>query len=100
MGIAVDVDRERLASFCKRHDVRKLAFFGSAIRGDFREDSDIDVLVEFKQGKTPGLLGMASLEGELSEMFGRKADLRTPAELSKYFRQEVIESASVAYEEE
>ncbi|MFA6242804.1 MAG: nucleotidyltransferase domain-containing protein [Candidatus Hydrogenedentales bacterium] len=100
MGIAIAIDREQLALFCRRNQIRKLAFFGSAIRNDFREESDVDVLVEFGQGETPGLLQMVSLEQELTEMFGRKADLRTPAELSRYFRNEVVESATVAYEAE
>ncbi len=100
MGIAIAVDRGQLAVFCRQNQIRKLAFFGSAIRDDFCEESDVDVLVEFGQEETPGLLRMVSLEQELTEMFDRKADLRTPAELSKYFRNEVVESATVAYEEQ
>jgi len=75
-----------------------LALFGSALREDFSEESDIDVLVEFEPGHTPGLLGMARLERELSHILGgRKVDLRTPEDLSRYFRDEVLREAEVQY---
>jgi len=75
-----------------------LALFGSALREDFSEESDIDVLVEFEPGHTPGLLGMARLERELSHILGgRKVDLRTPEDLSRYFRDEVLRKAEVQY---
>ena len=72
--------------------------FGSALRSDFGPESDIDLLVEFEPGRTPGLLGMAGMELDLSRMFGRKVDLRTPGDLSRYFRQHVIDEAQVQYE--
>ena len=93
----VDVPNERIADFCRRHHIRRLSLFGSILRDDFGLDSDIDVLVEFEPGRTPGLFGMAGLELELSEMFGRKVDLRTPAELSRYFREEVVRASEVQY---
>jgi len=75
-----------------------LALFGSALRPDFGPESDIDVLVEFEPGRTPGLLGMARMERELSALFEeRKVDLRTPEDLSRYFRQKVLEEAEVQY---
>jgi hypothetical protein len=75
-----------------------LSLFGSALRGDFSEESDIDVLVEFEPGHAPGLLGMARLERELSRILGgRKVDLRTPEDLSRYFRDEVLREAEVQY---
>lgn len=77
------VGQEEIAAFCKARHIRKLALFGSVLRDNFRPDSDIDVLVEFEFGHSPGLLKMAGFEIELSEIFGRKVDLRTPAELSK-----------------
>ncbi|MCS7311070.1 MAG: nucleotidyltransferase domain-containing protein, partial [Armatimonadetes bacterium] len=72
--------------------------FGSALRPDFRPDSDIDILVVFEPSHVPGLLGMARLERELSMLLGgRKVDLRTPEDLSRYFRQEVLNEAEVQY---
>jgi len=97
----VIVDRSRLAEFCRRHHIRRLALFGSALREDFSEESDIDALVEFEPGYTPGLLGMARLERELSHILGgRKVDLRTPEDLSRYFRDEVLQEAEVQYAQE
>jgi predicted nucleotidyltransferase len=91
------VDRERVAEFCHRHHVRRLALFGSVLRDDFRPDSDVDVLVEFEQGHVPGFFGLAGLELELSELLGRKVDLRTPEDLSPYFRDQVLDMADVQY---
>ncbi len=98
MNVVPSVPRQRIAAFCRQHGIRRLALYGSALRGDFRPDSDIDVLVEFEPGRTPSLLGIARLERELSPLFGtRKVDLRTPEDLSRYFRQEVIKEAEVQY---
>lgn len=94
-GVVVGADTLRL--FCERHSIRKLALFGSVLRFDFQPDSDIDVLVEFEAGKTPGW-EIVSIEQELSELLGRRVDLRTPEELSHYFRQAVIETAATLYE--
>lgn len=96
----IEVSKERIAEFCRRHHIRKLAFFGSVLRDDFRPDSDLDVLVEFEPGHTVGLLRMAGLELELSAILGRKVDLRTPADLSRYFRDEVVRTSDVQYVEE
>jgi len=97
MSARIPVDREKIATFCRRHHIRRLALFGSVLRDDFRPDSDVDVLVEFEPGHTVGLIRFAGIELELSELLGRKVDLRTPADLSRYFRQEVLESAEVQY---
>ena len=91
------VPRERLAEFCRRNHIRRLSFFGSVLREDFRPESDVDILVEFEPGHTVGLLGLAGLERELAEILGRKVDLRTPAELSPHFREEVMRSCVVEY---
>lgn len=99
MPALLAVDRELLADFCRRHCIRRLALFGSVLRTDFREDSDIDVLVEFASGHTVGLIRLAGIERELSEMLGRKVDMRTPADLSRYFRDEVVRGAEVLYDE-
>ena len=93
----VQVPKEQIEDFCKRHHIRKLALFGSVLRSDFKPESDVDVLVEFESGHKVGLLKMARIESELSDLVGRKVDLRTPGDLSHYFRQEVIENAEVQY---
>jgi predicted nucleotidyltransferase len=95
--VAFDVPKGAIPAFCKRHGIRRLSLFGSALRGDFRADSDIDVLVEFEPGHTPGLISMAALEIELSGILGRKADLRTAADLSRYFRADVVRTAEVLF---
>lgn len=87
-----------MQAFCFRHHIRKLSFFGSVLTPRFRPDSDVDVLVEFESGHTPGYFALSGMEAELSEMLGRKADLRTPEELSPYFRDEVVRTASAQYE--
>ena len=96
----ISFPEEIIAEFCRRYHIRRLALFGSVLRGDFRADSDVDVLVEFQPGHTAGLLRMAGLEMELSEVLGRKVDLRTPAELSRYFRDEVVRTSEVQYAQE
>jgi hypothetical protein len=99
MSLGIQVDQKRVAAFCRKHHIRKLSFFGSVLRADFRSDSDVDVLVEFEPGHEVGLLRMAGLEIELSSVLGRKVDLRTPAELSRYFRDQVIKLSEVQYVE-
>lgn len=96
--VRIAVDRAVIAEFCRRHHIRKLAFFGSVLRDDFRPDSDVDVLVEFEPGQTPGYFNLVDMEDELAAMLGgRKVDLRTAKELSRYFRDEVVTSAEVQY---
>jgi predicted nucleotidyltransferase len=94
----VVVDDEALASFCRANGVRRLGLFGSALHGQLRPDSDIDLLVEFEPGRSPGLLRLAGLELELEALVGRAVDLRTPADLSRYFRDQVSSSARVLYD--
>ncbi len=87
-----------LREFCRRHHVRRLSLFGSVLTSRFRRRSDVDVLVEFVPGKGPGLIGMAGMQDELSTMLGgRRVDLRTAAELSRYFRRDVVSRARVQY---
>ncbi len=95
----IPLDRERVAAFCHRNGIRRLALFGSVLRDDFADCSDVDVLVEFLPGRTPGF-ELARMEAELGELFGRRADLRTPAELSRFFREEVLREAVPIYEAE
>lgn len=96
----IEIPTEQIAEFCRRNHIRRLALFGSILRDDFTPESDVDVLVEFEPGKTPGLLRMAGLEIDLSGIIGRKVDLRTKEDLSRYFRDEVVDSAVVQYDSE
>jgi len=86
-----------IAEFCSRYYIRRLALFGSILRDDFRPDSDVDVLVEFEPGRTPGF-GFIGIQDELSEILGRTVDLHTPGSLSKYFRDEVLQEAEELYD--
>ena len=92
------ISEKKLHAFCRRHHVRRLALFGSAQRNELGPDSDIDFLVEFLEGCTPGLFDLSRMELELTDMLGRPADIRTAAELSRYFRDDVVGSAKVQYE--
>jgi len=92
----IEVPKEEIAAFCRRHHIRRLAFFGSVLREDFAPESDVDVLVEFEPGTRVGLRFFA-LEQELSELLGRKVDLNTPGFLSKFFRDRVIAEAETLY---
>jgi predicted nucleotidyltransferase len=95
----IPVPGKKIREFCRRNSIEKLSFFGSVLRSDFGPDSDIDVLVEFEEGKTPGLFGMSALEQELTTILeGRKIDLRTPADLSRHFRGQVVKEARVIYD--
>lgn len=95
----IEIPQERIDHFCSQHQIKRLALFGSVLREDFRANSDIDVIVEFIPGQRVGMLAMARLERELSHIFdGRKIDLRTPAELSRYFRDDVMRKARVCYD--
>ena len=100
MSVQVSMPRDRLAAFCEAHGIRWMAVFGSALRSDFGPDSDIDMLVEFLPDRIPGLFAFAGMELELTRMLGRKVDLRTPEDLSRYFRQEVLAEAQVQYAQE
>ncbi|MCD6155007.1 MAG: nucleotidyltransferase family protein [Candidatus Verstraetearchaeota archaeon] len=101
MGVRIFIPKDRIADFCRRHHIRRLSVFGSALREDFREDSDVDILVEFEPEHTPGLLKLARMERELAQLLGgRKVDLRTPEDLSRYFREEVLKEAEVQYAQE
>ncbi len=104
-GIGVNpevyVPRDRIASFCEKRGIVWMAIFGSALRSDFRTDSDIDVLVRFDPSRTPGLIRLSAMERELSGLFGdRKVDLRTPENLSRYFRDKAVDEAETVYERE
>ena len=90
-------DPAALRVFCQRHHIRRLALFGSTLKGTARSDSDLDLLVEFEPGARAGYLKLAAMELELGEVIGRKVDLRTPGELSRYFRDDVLAGAEVQF---
>ncbi|HEY8751729.1 MAG TPA: nucleotidyltransferase family protein [Tepidisphaeraceae bacterium] len=93
---SIEIPREGVAAFCRRHHIRRFALFGSILREDFRPDSDIDVLVEFEEGHIPGF-AFFELERELSELLGRRVDLNTPGFLSPHFRDQMqVEEQHVA----
>ncbi len=93
------IPKDFLKEFCRRHHIRKLAIFGSYLRDDFGPESDVDFLVEFDPQHIPTLFDIAGMEIELSDMLGRKVDLRTAEDLSRYFRDEVVAQAEVQYAE-
>jgi predicted nucleotidyltransferase len=97
VSLPIEVDRDTIAGFCRRHGIVWLAFFGSVIHDDFGPDSDVDVLVQFDPTRIPGLLALAEMEFELADLLGRKADLRTPEDLSEYFRDKVVAEAVTQY---
>ena len=97
MTAKIQIPKRLLDDFCRQRRIRKLSLFGSVLRDDFGPQSDVDVLVEFEPGATVGYFELADMELELSELLGRKADIRTPAELSRYFRQEVLAAAETQY---
>jgi len=96
MAMNVQISPDDLADFCRRHHVRRLALFGSVLRDDFGPNSDVDVLVEFEQGHTPGLT-FFTIQDELSELLGRNVDLNTQGFLSRYFRDQVLAEAEDVY---
>jgi predicted nucleotidyltransferase len=96
--LPIALPKEKINRFCQQHQIRKLWLFGSVLREDFSPESDIDILVEFLPEAKVTYFDLAQMERELSQMFnGRQIDLRTPAELSPYFRQDVLETALVQY---
>jgi len=97
MSARISIPNDRIAEICQLYHISKLALFGSVLRDDFRPDSDVDVLIEFEPAHIPGLLGLARIERELTAVIGRQVDVRTPNDLSRYFRQAVIEQAEVHY---
>lgn len=80
-----DLPIKKITEFCKKYPIiAKMSLFGSAVSGSLRQDSDVDLLIEFEPGKTPSLFTLINLEDELKTITGRKIDLRTPEELSRY----------------
>jgi len=98
MNGKIQIPKARLQQFCKVRHIRRLSLFGSILRDDFGPDSDVDVLVEFESNHVPGFFGLAEMQDELESFLGgRKVDLRTPEDLSRYFRNDVLATAEVQY---
>lgn len=95
----IKIPEKKIAGFCKKNHIKKLSFFGSILRDDFRQESDVDILVEFDSEHIPGLITLAGMEIELSKILDRKVDLRTAQDLSSYFRQAVIDGSVIQYAE-
>lgn len=94
----IPIPYKEIAAFCRKYHIRSLALFGSILREDFTPESDIDILIEFEEGKTPGFFTILTMEEELSDIFGgKKIDIRTPEDLSRHFRDDVINSCEVCY---
>jgi len=93
----VELSDRQIQDFCRGHHIRRLSLFGSRLKGSHRPDSDVDLLVEFEPEHIPSMFGMARMESELTDLLGKRVDLRTPGDLSRYFRQEVLDTAEVQY---
>lgn len=93
----LSLSQDQLAEFCRRNHIRKLSLFGSILREDFTPESDVDMLVEFEPGARVSLFDLVGMEIELSEALGRKVDLNTPQDLSRFFRRKVLAEAQVQY---
>jgi predicted nucleotidyltransferase len=93
----VRLDPEILRDFCRRHHVRRLSLYGSVLRPDFRPDSDVDVLVEFEPGRTPGLFKLGGMLLDLQELIGRAVDLKTPGDFPERLRDDVLATAQTLY---
>ncbi len=99
MSVRISIPYAAIREFCRRNRVRRLALFGSVLRDDFTPTSDVDMLIEFDSGVRIGLIGLMRLQNELSQIVGRKVDLRTPQDLNPLFRDEVLNEAEVIYEQ-
>ena len=93
------IPKSELETFCRKNHITKMSLFGSALNDELKPDSDIDLLVDFDENHMPGLFDISRMEIELSGAIGRKVDLRTPEDLSRYFRDEIVKNAKVHYEE-
>ena len=102
MSARIDIPKNRIAQFCRRHHIQRMALFGSVLRDDFTPESDIDVLVEFAPGKTPGL-AFITMQDELSEIFGQRVDMHTFSGIERsrnwVLRKEILNSAEIQYEQ-
>jgi len=95
--IPIPLPKSKIEKFCKKHHIVYLALFGSILTSRFSEKSDIDILVKFEKKHTPHLPGIVKMESELSSIMGREVDLKTPNDLSRYFRDDVLANAMIIY---
>jgi len=95
--LRLEVDQDRLAELCRHHRIARLSLFGSVLRDDFDADSDVDVLVEFEPGTRVSYFTLGGLQQDLSDLFGRHVDLKTPTTLSRYVRRRVLAGAEPIY---
>src|SRR5258708_21974553 len=97
MSAHIKLDPGFIAKFCRQHHVQRLSFFGSVLTDRFRPESDVDVLIEFEPEHVPGFFALARMQFEIEAAVGRPVDLRTPKDLRRYFRDDVLRSAEVQY---
>ena len=93
----IQIDEERLAEICRQFHVQELALFGSVLRDDFRNDSDIDVLVEYEPDAVVGLFHHFKLEEALEQVLGRNVDLIPKGGLRSILKDEVLRTAEIIY---
>ena len=94
----IKLSKDKIARFCQENNIIKLSLFGSVLRNDFNENSDIDILVEFDKNHIPGFIRLANIQNNLSKLLGgREIDIRTPNDLSPYIRDKVLNTAEVQY---
>ncbi len=93
------INKKKITAFCRKYHVVSLALFGSILTSRFRASSDVDILVKFKKNHAPNFFDLVDMESELSSIIGRKVDLKTPNDLSPYFRDEVLTKAKIIYGE-
>jgi len=99
MNTRIEIPKDEIAGFCRRHSIRRLALFGSVLRDDFSPESDVDVLVEFEPGARVGLIALAGMEIDLGRLLGRRVEMHTLKGLNPHFREEVLGLAEVHYEQ-
>jgi predicted nucleotidyltransferase len=97
--VKIDIPKVKIKEFCHRNNIRRLSFFGSVLRDDFTPDSDVDVLVEFEPGAQVGLITLAGMEIELSQLLGREAEMHTVKGLNPHYRDEILQVAEAQYEQ-
>ena len=92
------INQKKIGDFCKKHHITYLALFGSILTPKFSSKSDVDILVKFEKKHIPSFFDMVDMEEELTSIVGRKVDLKTPEDLSRYFRDEVLAKAKILYD--
>lgn len=95
--IPIKVPKKKIENFCKKHHIIYLALFGSVLTSSFSSKSDVDILVKFEKKHIPHLFGLIGMESELTEIIGHPVDLKTPNELSRFFREDVLAKAETIY---